>query len=101
MPEGKVTGKGVILLSFEIDGVPEPENCQLTLVEELIPLPVETNENKTVEPEQMSNVFVVELNWGFVTKFACNCPNTIPLPAKTVKAIKTNLKTLLLTKKEY
>jgi hypothetical protein len=31
-------------------------------VEELIPLPVETNENKTVEPEQMSNVFVVELN---------------------------------------
>lgn len=74
MPEGKVTGKGVILLSFEIDGVPEPENCQLTLVEELIPLPVETNENKTVEPEQMSNVFVVELNWGFVTKLALNCP---------------------------
>ena len=62
MPEGNITGKGVSLLSLVIDGVLVPVNCQLTFVEELIPLPVETNENRTVEPAQTSRVLVDELN---------------------------------------
>lgn len=98
VPEGKVTGKGVIRLSFEIDGVPEPVNCQLTVVDELIPLPVETKENKTVEPAQISKVLLEELNWGFVTKFACNCPKTELLPAKQASNTKTILTQKSLTK---
>jgi hypothetical protein len=62
VPAGNVTGKGVSLLSFVIEGVPVPVNCQLTFVEELIPLPVETKENNTVEPAHTSKVFVEVLN---------------------------------------
>ena len=62
VPDGNVTGKGVSLLSLVIEGVPVPVNCQLTFVEELIPLPVETKENKTVEPAQTSNMLVEVLN---------------------------------------
>ena len=85
VPEGKVTGKGVILLSFEREGVPVPVNCQLTFVEELIPLPVETNENRTVEPAQTSRVLLDELYWGLVTKLALNCPQAELPKVKTVK----------------
>ena len=66
VPEGNVTGNGVNLLSFDMgvfpySAVPVPENCQLTVADGLfsIPLPVETKENKTVEPAQIFNVLEV------------------------------------------
>ena len=61
-----MTGIGVVLLSVEIGvfpyrGVPVPVNCQFTVPNGLfsIPLPVDTKENKTVDPAQTLRVFDV------------------------------------------
>lgn len=102
-----MTGIGVKRLSDEIgvfpySGVPVPENCQLTVAEGLfsIPLPVDTKENKTVDPAHTLRVF--DVCWGSVTKFANKfCPKTIPFPAKTARATKTILKIILRTEKKY
>ena len=77
IPDGKVTGNGVLLLSLEIEGGPPlfAENDQVTVVVEVMLLPVSTKENKIVDPAQTLSVFIagpVVSYMGSVTKLAFN-----------------------------
>jgi hypothetical protein len=77
IPDGKVTGNGVLLLSLEIEGGPPlfAENDQVTVVVEVMLLPVSTKENKIVDPAQTLSVFIVGpvvSYMGSVTKLAFN-----------------------------